>query len=162
MTHVTQVPGAFCGLPESSISEGFLSSFSPRSFISKTPISLVDPKRFLPALSILNEVLRSPSKYRTQSTICSRTFGPAMLPSLLICPITNVVKPFSFVRRIIDIVHSRTWLMLPGAELTSASNMVCIESIITISGDRASTFSITSASPVSAKTYISPLSTPSL
>ena len=38
----------------------------------------------------------------------------------------------------IAMVHSLTWLMLPGAELTSASNMVWIESIITRSGSKRS------------------------
>ena len=49
MTQVTQVPEASCGRPDSSISEGFSTSRRPLSSISKTPISLVAPKRFLAA-----------------------------------------------------------------------------------------------------------------
>ena len=49
IAQVTQVPGASLGRPDSSISEGFSTSFRPQSIISKTPISLVAPKRFLAA-----------------------------------------------------------------------------------------------------------------
>ena len=69
-------------------------------------------------------MLCSPSKYSTQSTMCSSTLGPAMLPSLLICPTTKAVKPSDFARRIMAMVLSRTWLTLPGVAETSASNMV--------------------------------------
>ena len=77
-----EATGVFFGLPEISIADGFSTSFSPVSNISKTPISFVEPNRFLTALSIRNERFRSPSKYNTASTICSSTFGPAILPSL--------------------------------------------------------------------------------
>lgn len=40
---VTQVPDTFTGRPESIIMEGFATSVRPRSVISKTPISLVEP-----------------------------------------------------------------------------------------------------------------------
>ena len=49
ITQVTQVPGASSGRPDSSISEGFSTSWRPLSRISKTPISLVAPNRFLAA-----------------------------------------------------------------------------------------------------------------
>ena len=49
MAQVTQVPGASLGRPDSSISEGFSTSRRPRSIISNTPISLVEPKRFFAA-----------------------------------------------------------------------------------------------------------------
>ena len=49
ITQVTHVPGASAGRPESSISEGFSTSFRPRSIISNTPISFVAPKRFFAA-----------------------------------------------------------------------------------------------------------------
>ena len=52
ITQATQVPGVSVGLPESSVSEGFGTSRRPRSAISKTPISLVEPKRFLAARSM--------------------------------------------------------------------------------------------------------------
>ena len=47
MTQATQVPETFSGLPSSMAWEGLLTSSSPLSPISKTPISLVEPYRFL-------------------------------------------------------------------------------------------------------------------
>ena len=44
--------GADSGLPSSINSEGFRTSFNPASRISKTPISLVEPKRFFTARKI--------------------------------------------------------------------------------------------------------------
>ena len=49
ITHATHVPGAWSGRPESSISDGFGTSTSPFCSISNTPISFVEPKRFLTA-----------------------------------------------------------------------------------------------------------------
>ena len=56
----------------------------PSERISKTPISLVGPKRFLKPLRILSSWDESPSKYKTVSTICSSTLGPAIEPSFVI------------------------------------------------------------------------------
>ena len=56
--------------------------------------------------------------------MCSKTLGPAILPSLLICPTTNTVMLFSLVSRMMRMVHSRTCVMLPGAEAMAASLMV--------------------------------------
>ena len=52
ITQATQVPGVPTGLPESSVSEGLGTSLNPRSAISNTPISFVEPKRFLAARSM--------------------------------------------------------------------------------------------------------------
>lgn len=49
MAQTTQEPAAFSGRPLRSISEGFSTSARPLSRISNTPISLVEPKRFLAA-----------------------------------------------------------------------------------------------------------------
>jgi len=61
--------------------------------------SLTAPKRFLTALKILNRPSRSPSKYKTASTICSRTLGPASEPSLVTWPTTNKAMPFCLAKR---------------------------------------------------------------
>ena len=47
-----------------------------RPVISKTPSSLVDPKRFLAARSVRKKRWRSPSNWSTVSTMCSSTRGP--------------------------------------------------------------------------------------
>ena len=47
--------------------------------ISNTPSSLAAPKRFLIARTMRCEWCRSPSKYSTVSTTCSRALGPARL-----------------------------------------------------------------------------------
>ena len=56
--------------------------------------------------------------------MCSSTFGPAMLPSLLMWPTTKTVMDFSFAARMIRIVHSRTCEMLPGADSTLPEDVV--------------------------------------
>ena len=116
ITQVTQVPGASSGRPESSISEGFSTSARPWSCISKTPISLVAPKRFFAARRMRYVVCWSPSKYSTQSTMCSSTLGPAMDPSLFTWPMTNTVIPCPLASCISAMVQSFTWLMLPAGE----------------------------------------------
>ena len=93
--------------------------------------------------------------YRTVSTICSKTLGPAILPSFVTCPIIIVVIFLDLQIFIILLVISRTWLTLPGAEDISSEYIVCIESIITNFGFNSSMFwSIISIS-VSPKNRIS-------
>ena len=60
-----------------------------------------------------------------------------------------------------DIVHSRTWLTLPGAAASSGSNIVCMESMMTTVGSVESMAAPISPRSVSASTYISPSETPS-
>ena len=79
----TTDPEIFLGRSEMKMADGFFTSFSPMSVISKTPISFVAPNLFLTALSILNEFLLSPSKYSAASTRCSRILGPAIAPSFV-------------------------------------------------------------------------------
>src|SRR4029078_8646214 len=54
--------------------------------IAITRMSAVPPKRFFMARRMRYWWLRSPSKLSTVSTICSRTRGPAMVPSLVTWP----------------------------------------------------------------------------
>ena len=82
----TAEPEAPSGRSARNISEGLVTSSSPPSFISKTPISITEPNLFLTARSILKGCPLSPSKYRTVSTMCSRTFGPAIAPSFVTWP----------------------------------------------------------------------------
>lgn len=76
--------------PSRNCSEGFLTSRIPDSSISKMPISLQEPKRFLEDLRNLSCWKRSPSSCKTVSTRCSRTRGPARLPSLVTWPIRKI------------------------------------------------------------------------
>ena len=78
------------------------------------------------------EGARTPSKYRTQSTICSRTFGPAIEPSLLTWPMTKTVMFRPFASCIRAIVQSLTCVMLPGGLSNAPLYMVWMESIINI------------------------------
>ncbi len=66
---------------ESSTLDGFSTPRSPSPAISKTPISLTEPNRFLVARTIRKTWSRSPSNDNTVSTVCSSTRGPATVPS---------------------------------------------------------------------------------
>ena len=66
--------------------------------------------------------------------MCSRTLGPAILPSLLMCPIRITGVPVSFANFKIDAEHSRTCTILPGEESMVSVEIVCMESIMTRSG----------------------------
>ena len=117
-----------------SISEGLVTSRRPRCIISYMPISLVEPKRFLIARSSLYMCWRSPSNCSTASTMCSSTFGPAMVPSLLICPMSSTGTPLSLAYFSNEAAHSRTWLTLPAEDSRVSEAMVCMESTTSISG----------------------------
>ena len=93
--------------------------------------------------------------------MCSRTFGPAIAPSLLTWPMTNAVIFMVFASCITAMVQSFTWPMLPGAEAMSLLYIVCTESMIRISGFRSSTLCVTALISVSARTKRSSLDTPS-
>ncbi len=62
MLQATTEPDTFIGRPDNMSSDGFSTSIRPFDFISKTPISLVEPNLFLTALRILNVACLSPSK----------------------------------------------------------------------------------------------------
>ena len=121
-------------MPLSIYSDGFSTSTSPSLFISNTPISFVEPKRFLTPRSILYDSYLSPSKYSTVSTICSKVRGPATAPSFVTCPTIKIDISNLFAICIRTAVASLTCDTLPGADATSSLYIVCIESIITIDG----------------------------
>ena len=84
-------PAGLSSLSEINMSDGFTISHIPSSCISNIPISFVEPNLFFTPLNILYEKYLSPSKYKTVSTICSNTLGPAIFPSFVTCPIIIVV-----------------------------------------------------------------------
>ena len=59
---VTALPAASCGRSARKRADGFATSARPRAFISKTPISLAEPKRFLWARSTRYGWAPPPSK----------------------------------------------------------------------------------------------------
>ena len=62
----------------------------------------------------LDEVwLRSPSNCRTVSTMCSKILGPAILPSLVMCPIRSTGVAVSLANLINSPVHSLICETLP-------------------------------------------------
>lgn len=134
MIQATQVPGACWGRPAKSISDGFghlpqarFPHFKHANLIGRSKaVFYRTEQRYVP--------FWSPSKYRTQSTICSRTLGPAMAPSLLMWPTTKTVIPFPFASCIMDMVQSFTWEILPGAESLLSLYKVCMESAMKTSG----------------------------
>ena len=66
--------------------------------------------------------------------MCSSIFGPAMLPSLVICPMSITGMPVSFARRSSIAAHSLIWETEPGEDSTYCENMVCTESTTIRSG----------------------------
>src|SRR5918997_572281 len=105
---VTTPGGTSSSLFERKNAEGSSTSTIPRPVISKTPTSLVDPKRFLRARKTLKLWNRSPSNWSTVSTMCSSTRGPAMDPSFVTCPTRTTAMPSLLASRISLAAHSRT------------------------------------------------------
>ena len=101
----------------------------------------------------------SPSKYSTQSTMCSSTLGPAMLPSLLTWPMTNTVTPCPLASCISAMVQSFTCPTPPAGASSSSLYRVWMESTISTSGSSRRTHSSTSPSRVSDRTNRFSLST---
>src|SRR5438034_3701984 len=106
----------------------------PSSPMAKTPISSAEPKRFLVARSRRSSWRRSPSRYSTVSTICSRTLGPAIEPSFVTCPTRKTGTLISLASRMSLAADSRTWVTLPALPSNPASVTVWIESMIASSG----------------------------
>src|SRR3989338_8232017 len=86
ITTVTHDPTAASTFWLKNSSEWFSTSLIPASCISNMPASEIGPKRFLVVFKTLNKCCESPSKYKTVSTMCSKTLGPATVPSLVTCP----------------------------------------------------------------------------
>ena len=101
---------------------------SPRSAISNTPTSSVDPYRFFVARSRRSPPVRSPSTDSTTSTRCSRVFGPASVPSLVTCPTSTTGTPSDFASSMSRSAASRTWPTLPAGPSSSSDTTVCTES----------------------------------
>ncbi len=80
---MTIEPGIASSYRLRKIAEGLATSRSPLSVIPNTPSSLTAPKRFFTARIMRYRESDCPSKYNTQSTICSSTRGPAKAPSLV-------------------------------------------------------------------------------
>ena len=53
-------------------------------------------------------LVASLSKYRTVSTRCSSTRGPAIVPSFVTCPISITAVPVDLANRTSAAVHSRS------------------------------------------------------
>ena len=83
--------------------------------------------------------------------MCSKTLGPAMAPSLFTWPTMRMGMSRDLAQRIIRLVHSRTWVTLPGEEVRSVWFMVWMESIITRSGFSVRMCSATSWASVSVR-----------
>ena len=101
-----------------------MASRSPLLLISNIPTSFVLPKRFLNPLRSLSSEFKSPSKYRTVSTICSSTLGPAIEPSFVICPIINIGISKLLANRISSKVIVLTCVTEPGADDVSSEYSV--------------------------------------
>src|SRR5258708_263500 len=67
--------------------------------------------------------------------MCSSARGPATVPSLVTCPMMKTGTCVPFASCISRSVDSRTWLMLPGAQVTFHEATVWIASP-TVSGGR--------------------------
>ncbi len=130
---------ALIALPEDSSedsrksNDGFFTSFRPFPSISNTPISFVEPKRFFMLLIILYWLYWSPSIYKTQSTTCSNTFGPATSPLLFICPTTKIGIPVLLAALVSNAPQRRTCPILPGKPLDWIDCILWIESTTTSS-----------------------------
>ena len=125
-------------------------STSPPARISKTPTSLVAPKRFLSARSVRKWRSRSPSKKSTQSTRCSSTRGPATAPSFVTCPTRITAQSSRLATSMIAVAASRTCPTDPGAPVMPSACIVWIESITHACGRSASSVATTCSSDVSA------------
>ena len=98
----------------------------------------MEPKRCLTARRSRRAWWRSPSKASTVSTTCSSTRGPARPPSLVTWPTSTTATPRALASCTRRWAHSRTCTTEPGAEASSGSTTVWMESITTTSGCTAS------------------------
>src|SRR5262249_19718118 len=159
--HGPSSPAQRPGRSARNAADGFCTSASPRSPISKTPTSLVDPKRFFTARSTRNECAPSPSKYSTVSTRCSSTRGPASAPSLVTWPIRMHAVPLALACAVSSAADSRPCPTLPGADASGGVCSVGMESTTTAAGRKAASCSTTASAAVSARIITSALPSPS-
>ena len=136
-------------------------STSPSARMSKTPTSLVEPKRFLSARRARWVRSRSPSNCRTQSTRCSSTRGPASAPSLVTCPTRTTAMSWPLAARATRSATSRTCPTEPAAPPSCAACRVCTESTTHTSGRSRSKVATTTSRSVSATAGTRSASAPS-
>ena len=91
-------------------------------------------------LNILKIWCPSPSRWRTVSTICSNSFGPAIVPCFVTWPIKKIGTCFSCANWTNKEVASLSWLTEPEILSIFEENRVWIESIIKKSGNNWSAF----------------------
>lgn len=132
------------------MAEGLDTSSIPRSVMAKTPISFTAPNLFFWHLSVLNLLSVPPSSMTEQSTQCSRTFGPASVPSFVTWPTMNVATASFFAILVNLAAHSLTWETEPGTEEIPSSYMTWIESMMSTSGRYFTTSPSTRSAEVSA------------
>ena len=109
---------------------------------------MVEPNRFFADRSRRQELIGSPSMYRTTSTMCSSTRGPAMSPPLVTCPVMTTGTPAPLAHSSRERVHSLICVALPGLEDDPSSDSVCMESTTTSGGLRCSSSALISPSSV--------------
>ena len=80
--------------------------------------------------------------------MCSSSFGPATIPSLVTWPTSTTAAPRRRAMRTASCAHSRTCMTEPGAESTPSMCIVCIESMMSSSGGLSSTAADTAESEV--------------
>ena len=146
----THVPGTCWWCCSTNRPVGSVTAVMPSAERSKQPTSSIGPNRFFMARTIRNRELRSPSKWSTTSTTCSRTRGPAMEPSLVTWPTRTRVMLRVLATRISAAATSLTWLTPPGTPSVPGAAMVWIESTTSSSGRTCSTWVSTAPRSVSA------------
>ncbi len=114
-----------------SSSPGLSRSKSPDSVILNIQISHVEPNLFFKLLRSLISSYLSPSKNNTTSTRCSRLFGPATAPSLVIWPMRIKLVAFCFAYCWSVSAIYFIWLILPAVPEALCVFMTLIESMIT-------------------------------
>ncbi len=128
---VTADPGTFFTLSCKKRADGLDTSFSPSSAISKIPTSSIAPNRFLRVRRILALANRSPSRYRTASTMCSSTLGPAIAPSFVTCPMMIMGMPWVLAAAMRISALWRICPTDPAIPSKSEEESVCMESTMT-------------------------------
>ena len=153
-TGATTDPGAGTSCSARNARAGSATSSRPRSRISNTPTSSVEPYRFLAARRSRSPPVRSPSIESTTSTRCSSVFGPASVPSLVTCPTSTTGIPSALASSISRSVDSRTWPTEPGGPSSSSEATVWTESTTSSPGRASRASSVIRPTPVSATTWI--------
>ena len=150
---VTAEPSGVVPRWERKSPDGSGTSRIPPAVCSKQPTSSVAPKRFLIPRSIRRLDCLSPSKFKTTSTKCSSTRGPATLPSLVTCP-TSKMGIFVVLAKVVRAaVTARDWATPPATPSTPEACMVWTESTIISEGFSCSTCPKTTSRLDSAARY---------